>query len=181
MTKNEEVQGAEICRSGSSKRMTCVLSKDVSFENEGSCSPTIYSQGSVKSELTPFGKEDTYKGNHGSINDNQCSVTGNNFADQMYAQNSVKETDCVVSGIKFERQRSLSARKPTRRRFVEKDGKFNVRSKTIPRERYIQDVFTTTIDARWKWMILLFVTFYLGEVFSDLFQKLYSPGVTAIG
>lgn len=167
MRKNDKVQNTEVGRSDSSKRMTCVLSRDVSFEKEGSSSPTIYSQGSVQSELTPFSKEDTYKGNHGSINDNQCSLTGNNFVDQMYTQNSVKDTDCLVSGIKFERQRSLSVRKPTRKRFVEKDGKFNVRSKTIPRERYIQDVFTTIIDARWKWMILLFVTFYLGEKFLD--------------
>jgi len=74
-----------------------------------------------------------------------------------------KEEDGVVSGIRIRRKRTLSLRKPSRKRLVEKNGKRNVRSKHIPRERYLQDKFTTIIDAKWKWTILMFVTSYLGS------------------
>ena len=52
---------------------------------------------------------------------------------------------------------------PRHKRLVEKNGRRNVRSSRIPRERYMQDVFTTLIDAKWKWVVLLFLVLYLGE------------------
>lgn len=51
--------------------------------------------------------------------------------------------------------------KPVRRRLVEKNGQRNVRSRLIPRTRYVQDIFTTILDARWKWMFTFFIVVYL--------------------
>lgn len=51
--------------------------------------------------------------------------------------------------------------RPTRKRLVEKNGQRNVRSRHIPRTRYLQDIFTTILDARWKWMFFFFTVVYL--------------------
>ena len=51
--------------------------------------------------------------------------------------------------------------RPTRKRLVEKNGQRNVRSRHIPKTRYLQDVFTTILDARWKWMFFFFTVVYL--------------------
>ena len=50
---------------------------------------------------------------------------------------------------------------PTRKRLVEKNGQQNVRSREIPRNEYLQDIFTTVMDAKWKWLSLLCVIAYL--------------------
>ena len=65
--------------------------------------------------------------------------------------------------------------KPTRRRLVEKNGQRNVRSKHIPRTRYVQDMFTTILDARWKWMMFLFIVSYLltWTVFATLWWVIF--------
>ena len=51
--------------------------------------------------------------------------------------------------------------RPVRKRLVEKNGQKNVRSRHIPRSRYALDIFTTIIDARWKWMIVFFIVSYV--------------------
>lgn len=71
--------------------------------------------------------------------------------------------DEIVSGVRLRPHNWHSKRKPTGQRLVEKSGKRNVRSRELPRDRYIQDIFTTIIDAKWKWMLLLFTLFYLGS------------------
>lgn len=70
--------------------------------------------------------------------------------------------DGKVNGVAFKCQDDAVA-KPTKTRLVEKNGIRNVRSKKIPSKRYMQDVFTTLIDAKWKWVILMFLTVYLGQ------------------
>ena len=71
--------------------------------------------------------------------------------------------------------------KPVRRRLVEKNGQRNVRSRHIPRTRYAQDIFTTIIDARWKWMFTFFVVCYLltWTVFATLWWVIYELRETA--
>ena len=76
----------------------------------------------------------------------------------------------------FREQRSdVLPIKPTRRRLVEKNGQRNVRSRHIPRTRYAQDIFTTIIDARWKWMFTFFVLCYLltWTIFATLWWVIY--------
>lgn len=65
--------------------------------------------------------------------------------------------------------------KPVRRRLVEKNGQRNVRSKHIPRTRYVQDIFTTIIDARWKWMFGFFILCYLltWTIFATMWWVIY--------
>ena len=48
-------------------------------------------------------------------------------------------------------------------RFVTKDGKFSVALQNIGkhRRRYIQDLFTTFLDSRWRWLLLLFSSSFL--------------------
>ena len=72
-------------------------------------------------------------------------------------------SDEIISGVPVKPKVRISPRKPSERRLVEKDGKRNVRSRHIPRDRYIQDIFTTIVDAKWKWMIITFNLFYLGN------------------
>ena len=81
---------------------------------------------------------------------------------------SVSSEDEIVSGVRVKPQRRFSKRKPTGHRLVEKNGKRNVRSKHLPRDRYIQDIFTTIMDAKWRWMIFVFTLFYLGRDFYSL-------------
>ena len=71
--------------------------------------------------------------------------------------------------------------KPVRRRLVEKNGQRNVRSRHIPRTRYVQDIFTTILDARWKWMFIFFVVCYLftWTVFATLWWVIYELRETA--
>ena len=79
----------------------------------------------------------------------------------------------VVSGVPVKPKVRLSPRQPSEYRLVEKDGKRNVRSRHIPRDRYIQDIFTTIVDAKWKWMLITFNIFYVGMItffFSNCFQ-----------
>lgn len=77
----------------------------------------------------------------------------------------------VVSGVPVKPKVRLSPRQPSEYRLVEKDGKRNVRSRHIPRDRYIQDIFTTIVDAKWKWMLITFNFFYVGMIvfFTSLF------------
>ena len=99
--------------------------------------------------------------NHGSCDENGYSQYVTNNYDSVSCKSS--DSPCNVPGVKFKRQNTQSLRKLTERRLVEKDGRRNVRSKHIPRNRYLQDLFTTIIDARWKWMMTLFVAFYIGK------------------
>ena len=67
----------------------------------------------------------------------------------------------VKPEVCFQESREKLPVKPTRKRLVEKNGQRNVRSRHVPRNRYAQDIFTTVIDARWKWVIILCVLSYL--------------------
>ena len=79
------------------------------------------------------------------------------------------DLESIVSGQNVEpntrmhRRRDLVDRKPSQRRLVEKSGKRNVRSKHIPRGRYMEDIFTTVIDMKWKWVVLMFALTYMGS------------------
>ncbi|XP_057310355.1 G protein-activated inward rectifier potassium channel 3-like [Hydractinia symbiolongicarpus] len=120
----------------------------------------------VNSEkMTLSGNKNTY-GSHGTL-DSSNVFTQENYtkkvSDVASERDVLESYDNIVDGVRFRRQRSRSFRKPSRRRLVEKNGKRNVRSKVFPRDRYLQDIFTTIIDAKWKWMIVLFVVFYLGS------------------
>lgn len=50
-----------------------------------------------------------------------------------------------------------------KRRLVNKSGELKVLAKNVPRKTrlYLADIFTTLIDLRWKWVILIFVASYI--------------------
>lgn len=50
-----------------------------------------------------------------------------------------------------------------KRRLISKSGEVKVLAKNVPRKTrlYLADVFTTMIDLRWKWVILIFVSSYI--------------------
>ena len=50
-----------------------------------------------------------------------------------------------------------------KRRLINKSGELKVLPKNVPRKmrRYLSDIFTTMIDLRWKWVILIFVASYI--------------------
>jgi len=113
-----------------------------------------------KSEQTPLMKSISFddRKNH--------TVNVNNLSPRRRTQslrNMAGSEDEIVSGVRVKSLQRFSKRKPTGHRFVEKNGKRNVRSKHLPRNRYIQDIFTTIIDAKWRWMALVFILFYLGR------------------
>lgn len=51
----------------------------------------------------------------------------------------------------------------SKRRLVKKSGDLKVLAKNVPRKTklYLADIFTTMIDLRWKWVILIFMTCYI--------------------
>ena len=50
-----------------------------------------------------------------------------------------------------------------KRRLIKKSGELKVLAKNVPRKArlYLADIFTTMIDLRWKWVILIFVASYV--------------------
>lgn len=49
------------------------------------------------------------------------------------------------------------------RRLVKKNGELKVLAKNVPGKtrRYLADIFTTMIDLRWKWVMLIFASSYI--------------------
>lgn len=116
---------------------------------------------SVVSERTPLQKSVSFSEHH---NYGQHKHTSRKRAQSLrdIAQSLTSEE--VVSGVPVKPKVRLSPRQPSEYRLVEKDGKRNVRSRHIPRDRYIQDIFTTIVDAKWKWMLITFNIFYVGMI-----------------
>ena len=51
----------------------------------------------------------------------------------------------------------------SKRRLVKKNGELKVLAKNVPGKtrRYLADIFTTMIDLRWKWVMLIFASSYI--------------------
>ena len=116
-------------------------------------------------ERTPLQKSVSFDQNHhyGQGVDTKHKTKKRSQSLKDIAQ-SLTSNEVVISGVPVKPKLRLSPRQPTDHRLVEKDGKRNVRSRHIPRDRYIQDIFTTIVDAKWKWMLITFNLFYLGRI-----------------
>lgn len=59
--------------------------------------------------------------------------------------------------------RRISTEGFKKRRLVSKSGELKVLAKNVPRKTrlYLADIFTTMVDLRWKWVIVIFMTSYI--------------------
>ncbi|XP_065660206.1 G protein-activated inward rectifier potassium channel 3 isoform X3 [Hydra vulgaris] len=73
----------------------------------------------------------------------------------------VKELLSNVSNLSA--QPYFTFQQSNNRRLVKKNGERNVRSKYVFRHLYLRDIFTTIVDAKWKWLIGLYTIFYLAS------------------
>eukprot|EP00794_Sanderia_malayensis_P009108 gene9108-10081_t len=135
--ESAEVEGDMMKSSGSWRNRTYNLLTSSSSHTSLEDMPFARSTGSIKSHGT-FPKQ-----RHRSI--------------EVYNESESVDVDTEFEETPHEK---LPIR-PVKRRLVEKNGQNNVRSKHIPRSRYALDVFTTIIDARWKWMVFMFIVCYL--------------------
>jgi len=62
-----------------------------------------------------------------------------------------------------ENKTQMPTRGFSKRRLVKKNGELKVLAKNVPGKtrRYLADIFTTMIDLRWKWVMLIFASSYI--------------------
>lgn len=67
------------------------------------------------------------------------------------------------STFRGENKTKIPTRGFSERRLVKKNGELKVLAKNVPGKtrRYLADIFTTMIDLRWKWVILIFASSYI--------------------
>ena len=90
------------------------------------------------------------------INDEALLVS-----DEISRAPSVYVVDAAT--LRGESRSKISTKDFNKCRFVNKSGELRVLSKNVPRKMklYLADLFTTMIDLRWKWVILIFMTSYI--------------------
>ena len=83
------------------------------------------------------------------------------------AENDIARTSCLVKAStlhKHTHENKITTTKDVlKRRLVNKSGELKVLAKNVPGKTrlYMADLFTTLIDLRWKWVILIFVSSYV--------------------
>ena len=67
------------------------------------------------------------------------------------------------STLRAESKNKMTTKGFHERRLVNKSGELKVLAKNVPRKTrlYLTDIFTTMVNLRWKWVILIFVTSYI--------------------
>ncbi|XP_038567234.1 ATP-sensitive inward rectifier potassium channel 14 [Micropterus salmoides] len=86
-----------------------------------------------------------------------CSVGGRGKSHSSLAQDSLSSPSTTSR-----RHTRRSSRRP-RQRFVGKDGRCNVTFVNMSErgQRYLSDLFTTCVDIRWRWMLVIFTLSFL--------------------
>ncbi|XP_061677067.1 ATP-sensitive inward rectifier potassium channel 14 isoform X2 [Syngnathoides biaculeatus] len=76
---------------------------------------------------------------------------------------STSDRDSLSSLSTTHRWRTKRAGRRPRRRFVGKDGRCNVTFVNMSErgQRYLSDLFTTCVDIRWRWMLVIFMLSFL--------------------
>ncbi|XP_038140305.1 ATP-sensitive inward rectifier potassium channel 14 [Cyprinodon tularosa] len=71
--------------------------------------------------------------------------------------------DSLSSPSTTSRQRSRRSNRRPRQRFVGKDGRCNVTFVNMSErgQRYLSDLFTTCVDIRWRWMLVIFTLSFI--------------------
>ncbi|XP_061814110.2 ATP-sensitive inward rectifier potassium channel 14 [Nerophis lumbriciformis] len=73
------------------------------------------------------------------------------------------DQDSLSSPSTTSRWRTKRASRQPRKRFVDKDGRCNVTFVNMSErgQRYLSDLFTTCVDIRWRWMLVIFTLSFL--------------------
>ncbi|KAM9310352.1 ATP-sensitive inward rectifier potassium channel 14 [Pholidichthys leucotaenia] len=76
---------------------------------------------------------------------------------------SSSDQESLSSPSTTSRQRSRRSNRRTHQRFVGKDGRCNVTFVNMSErgQRYLNDLFTTCVDIRWRWMLVIFTLSFL--------------------
>ncbi|XP_054869877.1 ATP-sensitive inward rectifier potassium channel 14 [Amphiprion ocellaris] len=76
---------------------------------------------------------------------------------------SSSDQDSLSSPSVASRRRSRRSSRRPRQRFVGKDGRCNVTFVNMSErgQRYLSDLFTTCVDIRWRWMLVIFTLSFL--------------------
>nr|XP_057941327.1 ATP-sensitive inward rectifier potassium channel 14 [Doryrhamphus excisus]XP_057941328.1 ATP-sensitive inward rectifier potassium channel 14 [Doryrhamphus excisus] len=76
---------------------------------------------------------------------------------------SLSDRDSLASPSTASRWRAKRAGHRPRKRFVGKDGRCNVTFVNMSErgQRYLSDLFTTCVDIRWRWMLVIFTLSFL--------------------
>lgn len=76
---------------------------------------------------------------------------------------SSSDQDLVSSPSTASRRRNKRSSRWPRQRFVDKDGRCNVTFVNISErgQRYLSDLFTTCVDIRWRWMLVIFTLSFI--------------------
>lgn len=76
---------------------------------------------------------------------------------------SLSDQDSVSSPSTTSRRRNRRSSRRPRQRFVDKDGRCNVTFVNMSErgQRYLSDLFTTCVDIRWRWMLVIFTLSFI--------------------
>ncbi|XP_037836504.1 ATP-sensitive inward rectifier potassium channel 14 [Kryptolebias marmoratus] len=76
---------------------------------------------------------------------------------------SSSDQDSVSSPSTTSRRRNRRSSRRPRQRFVDKDGRCNVTFVNVSErgQRYLSDLFTTCVDIRWRWMLVIFTLSFI--------------------
>ncbi len=76
---------------------------------------------------------------------------------------SSSDQDSLSSPFTTSRRRNRRSSRRPRQRFVGKDGRCNVTFVNMSErgQRYLSDLFTTCVDIRWRWMLVIFTLSFL--------------------
>ncbi|XP_029307179.1 ATP-sensitive inward rectifier potassium channel 14 isoform X3 [Cottoperca gobio] len=76
---------------------------------------------------------------------------------------SSSDKDSLSSPSTTNRRRTRRSSRRPRQRFVSKDGRCNVTFVNMSErgQRYLSDLFTTCVDIRWRWMLVIFTLSFL--------------------
>lgn len=76
---------------------------------------------------------------------------------------SSSDQDSLSSPFSTSRRRTRRSSRRPRQRFVGKDGRCNVTFVNMSErgQRYLSDLFTTCVDIRWRWMLVIFTLSFL--------------------
>ena len=93
------------------------------------------------------------------------AVTGPNFRSQDNSQENSLSRNNKSRSAPFNRAVSMERRRGRKqhRRLVHKGGQYNLSYAQIKerRQRYLADIFTTMLDMKWRWNLLMFVMAFI--------------------
>ncbi|CAL1611032.1 unnamed protein product [Knipowitschia caucasica] len=122
-------------------------------------SPTLVFNGKALSLLSNTKNARRQSAFKDSIGGGECGVSA---PGRVAGVGGTEDRTFLSSAFASRRQTRRSSRRP-RQRFVGKDGRCNVTFVNMSErgQRYLSDLFTTCVDIRWRWMLIIFTLSFL--------------------